>query len=225
MIGLIDSLTSTTLKWPEKIKHDYGIVETDVTRMFHVDYLTSMFRDFSRPNMYRMEINLADGGYYEFTNKSHVSKIEMLAKSANIPNYEISKLEIRRMGARIQLPSSQNYGELQVVFLSDDVQTQRKFLHAWMKHFVYDSDENTYARNHKLLGSDIYLYQLNNRFEPVFGIHLDLCWPTLIGEIQYSQDSENQIVEFPVTFAYSTYKIVSNVQDEFKLLGGLEGIV
>ena len=209
----------STLSWPGDIKHWYGTMETDINQMFHVDYLTAMFKDFSRPNMYRMEIELGSGRFYEFTKDKNVSKVEMLAKSANMPNYEISKLEIRRMGVKIPLPASQSYGELQTVFISDDAQTQRKFLHAWMKHFVYDSDNNTYRKNANLLQNNIYLYQLDNNFEAVFGIKLEMCWPSLIGEIQYSHDSENQIVEFPVTFSYTSYEVVSITQDYFYRTG------
>jgi hypothetical protein len=119
------------------------------------------------------------------------------------------------MGQRLYLPASQNYGDLQFTMLSDDYYSQRKFLHSWMKHMVYDSDRNTYSPTSYLANSTIKVLELDNRFNVVFGVELTHVWPSSIGEIQLSQDSENQLVEFPVVFAYSQYKILSPEEETY----------
>ena len=52
------------------------------------------------------------------------------------------------------------------------------------------------------------ILQLDNKFNIIFGIEFGFCWPTSLGELQLSQESDAQISEFPVTFKFSTYKVM-----------------
>ena len=206
------------LQWPQEIPSDYFNTAANERNLFHVDFLTSHFRDFARANLYVVQLKIRKDilAGFSFLGDSNLVKVQMLAKTANLPNYEISKLEIKRMGEKLFLPASQNYGDLQFTMLSDDLHTQRKFFHSWMKHSVYDSDNNTYSPVANLKYATIEVYQLDNKFNAVFGAEFTHVWPTSIGEIQLSQDSENQLVEFPVVFAYSQYKILTPSEETFK---------
>lgn len=180
-------------------------------KAFHVDYLTTHFRDFARSNLFKVEFNLSPEiqNKYDYISISNNEKTEFTAKTFNIPAYDMGKHEIKRMGQRIILPSTMNTGECQATFYCDDNYTQRKYLLSWFRTHVYDYDRNTYRKVASLHSSKITVYQLDNQFNIVMGFRLNHAWPTSIGEIQFSHDSENQITEFPATFAYSTYEILS----------------
>ena len=198
--------------WPENINRE-SFKDESYTKanVFHVDFLTSLYNDFSRSNLFKIEFDLVNEyqNNFEFISKGNQIKTEMMAKSFNMPSYDMGRQEIKRMGHRLLLPSTMNTGECQATFLCDDQYTQRKFLHSWFHKHVYDYDRSVYRKVAALKHCNIVVHQLDNKFNVVFSTKLKHAWPTSIGEIQLSHDSENQISEFPVTFAYSTYEILS----------------
>ena len=184
---------------------------------FHVDFLKNTFRDFARPNLYKVIFSFGsvipnDGSFLSPENNKSV---EFLAKAVNLPTFEVSKQEIKRMGQRIVLPASQVYQDLQMTMMCDDEYTSRKFLHAWQKRFVYDTEHNIYKKVTTMAKAQVVVLQLDNKYNVVFGAKFNYVWPNSIGEIQYAHDSDAQIVEFPVTFCYSTYTILSPEKDDF----------
>jgi hypothetical protein len=179
-------------------------------REFHVDFLKSTFKDFARNNLYRVVFNLStEAQNYLFTEDVPKFKTELLSKAINFPNFELSKLEIRRMGQRLYLPASQSFGELQFTILCDDEYTQRKFLHSWLNSMTYSSEDNTYKKNMFLTENSMDVYQLDNKMKPIFGARFTHCFPSTIGEIQMGFDSTDTLVEFPVSFSYSQYHIIA----------------
>jgi len=201
-------------RWPFNVEREqYQTYKTN--RAFHVDYLTSHFRDFARSNSFKVEflLNREIASKSQFLSNDNNVKTEFMAKTFNIPAYDMGKHELKRMGQRIVLPATMNTGECQATFYCDDNYTQRKYLLSWFRSHVYDNDRNIYKKVDYLKSSKIFVYQLDNQFNVVMGIRLNHAWPTSIGEIQFSHDSENQITEFPVTFAYSTYDIISPDSD------------
>jgi hypothetical protein len=100
-----------------------------------------------------------------------------------------------------------------MTLMCDDEYTQRKFLHSWLKHIVYDTDSNFYHKVTTTQLCKLIIRQLDNNFNTIFAAEFTGVWPHAIGEIQLSQDSDGQIVEFPATFCYSTYQILSDGTD------------
>lgn len=200
--------------WPTPVDpYTYRDDSSINKNLFHVDYLRNNFRDFARSNLFKVEFTLPNTTL-KFLDKDVIQKVEMTAKSINIPAYDMLKQEVKRMGQRVILPATMNTGECQVTFISDDEYKQRKFLHSWFHNLIYNYETNVYRP--VMSGADgcvIRIFQLDNKFNVIFGIQLDNCWPSSVGEIQLSQDSENQIAEFPASFAYSTYKIMTPEAD------------
>lgn len=192
-----------------------GYADTINERQFHVDYLLNTFSDFARPNMYKIEFeyNLGFSRDFDFLSEENKKRTEMTAKAVSIPAFDIGKQEIKRCGERLFIPTTQNFGDLQMTMMCDDNYTQRKFLHAWMKRIVYDTDYNIYQKVKMSQTSTIIIKQFDNKFNVVFAAVFRGAWPHSIGEIQLSFDSDSQIVEFPVNFCFSTYSILSNTQD------------
>ena len=176
---------------------------TDSSLIFHVDYLKATFNDFARTNLYKVEFI-----FDKATVVPEFLKLELLAKSVNMPDFNIGTKEIKRMGQRLYLPATQNYGDIQMVFVCDDNYTQKKMLHNWLFQLVYNTDENTFPTSSNFGKFVTRILQLDNKFNIIFGIEFVFCWPTSLGELQLSQESDAQISEFPVTFKFSTYKVM-----------------
>jgi hypothetical protein len=187
------------------------------SKEFHVDYLKNTFRDFARPNLYKVEFSFGDviPSDGSFLSPAKQNSIGFLAKATNLPNLEISKQEIKRMGQRIVLPASQVFQDLQMTMLCDDNYTARKFMHAWQKRMVYDVSANIYKKVTTMAKATVTVLQLDNQFKVVFGARFGYVWPNSIGEVQFAHDSDAQVVEFPTTFCYSTYTILSPEKDNF----------
>lgn len=211
--GQRDEILDDGTNWPQsEAGESFSTLFSDkVTgeRIFHVDYLKSKFTDFARPNLYRIEFWLPESltQDFDFLSAENKVKTEMMCKTSMFPQFEITRQEIRRMGMKVSLPAATNYGDLQVTIMADDQYTQRKFLHAWMKRLVYDTDNNYLRKISTTLSCKIRMYQLDNNFDVVMCAIFDNAWPTNLGEVQLSFDSDSQLIEFPVTFTYSTYTI------------------
>lgn len=205
--------------WPTTLSSDdisgYNVAANE-QKVFHVDYLKKTFRDFARPNLYKVEFNLGTFAPDDsFLAQSERNKIEFLVKSANIPAFDLGKLEIKRMGERIFVPTNQVYGELQLTFMCDQDYLPRKFLHAWTKRLVYDTQYNVYKKFSTMSQASATISQLDNNYNTTFSIDFKRIWCSSIGEIQLSQDSDSQVVEFPATFVYQSYDIITPDTDNF----------
>lgn len=202
--------------WPiETDKEEFNSDDTATKNLFHVDYLKQNFNDFARSNLFKVNFIIPETFQkdYIFSANDRVEQVEMTAKTCNIPNFEMGRLEIKRMGQRIIIPSTMNLGDCQFTFICDDNYKQRKFLHSWFHKIVYNNDLNVYRKLANLNYCTMQIFQLDNKFNVTFGVQLSHCWPSSIGEIQFSQDSENQVTDFPASFAYSTYEILSPESD------------
>lgn len=174
--------------------------------IFHVNFLKDTFSDFARPNLYKIVFNISESsmGTKNFQISDKVIT-EQSAKSITIPNFEITKKVIKRMGYTFNVPSVRNFPDVTCSFTCDSDYTSRKFFHKWMELTSYNTNSNTYSNN--MLESSIDIFQLDNKFDVVFGVKLHNAWPSSIGEVQLSFESDSQIVEYPVNFTYSTYDI------------------
>jgi hypothetical protein len=170
-------------------------------KIFHVDYLKTYFKDFARSNLYTVELTIPD----TTISSEEKTKVEMSAKTVNLPPFEIGKQEIRRMDQRFFLPTSQNYGDIQMTLFCDSKYSQRHFIHNWLYNCVYNTDHNIFNKMQTILGSSMRIIQFNNKFEPIFTAEFRGIWPTSIGEISLSYDADSQIVEFPVSMSYTSY--------------------
>jgi len=209
--SMIDKSTGVDYQYLYDVDPKIFYVENTVSEQFHVDHLKQTFRDFARSNLYRIMFILPSNitANFNYISTENQAKTEVLAKAVNFPSFDITKMEIKRMGQRLYVPSSQNYGELQFTMLSDDAYTQRKFLHSWMNACVYSTETNLFRDQNLLKYCSIEVYQLDNDMKPIFGAEFTYCFPNSIGEIQMSYDSADQLTEFPVTFAYSQYNIIT----------------
>ena len=175
-------------------------------KLYHVDFLKAHFKDFARSNLYTVEFNLPN--LNSFSNDDKKVKVEMSAKTVNIPAFDIGKQEIKRMGQRFYLPASQVFGDIQMTLFCDSEYTQRYFLHDWIKTLIYNTELNNYQKISIARQATMKIIQLDNKFNPIFTTLYRYIWPTSISEIQLSYESDAQVVEFPVTFSFSTYKIL-----------------
>lgn len=219
--GTTESATPFKNVWPEPRSNSEDFINlfdsSKENKQFHVDFFKEHIRDFSRPNMFRVQF---DFDSFSRSDESFLSKeacmiTESLVKSVSIPSFEISKLEIKRMGQRIFLPALRTHQDIQITFMCDDDYTPRKFLHSWLKRFVYDTDYNYFKKIKTMSACNMTVYQLDNNFKAFFAVRFEKVFPSVIGEIQLSHDSDSQVVEFPATFCYSTYTILSDTQDDF----------
>ena len=138
-------------------------------KIYHVDFLKSYFKDFARPNLYTVEFSLPTLD----TSVNTIIKVEMSAKTVNIPAFDIGKQEVKRMGQRFYLPTSQNYGDVQMTLFCDSEYTQRKFLHDWLKQLVYDTEMNTYKKMSIASKSIMVIRQFDNKFNTIFATEFD----------------------------------------------------
>lgn len=202
---------------PADYNQFWGKSNYDKSDRFHIDNLRMNLRDLARPNMFMCRcippspIRTSD----KYTNSSKNSGFSLiedefvtdLVKSTNIPSVEIGKIQISRMGNEIWVPGDSKFGDLSVTFYNDADLNVRSFFHQWHIMYVNNYYEGVSSYYPLAMDGTVIIEQLDNNFNVTYAIECRHAWPTTIGEIALSHETENSREEFQVTFAYSNYKI------------------
>lgn len=125
-----------------------------------------------------------------------------LATSAQLPGSTIGTIEQAFRGRVLKLAGDRTFEDFSVSFINDTNFALRDAFELWHNAI------NAYNSNTSAVSPDEYLvtvsvHQLNNNDERIKSYSLLNAFPTSIGSIELSQDSNNSIEEFDVTFAYS----------------------
>ena len=59
--------------------------------------------------------------------------------------------------------------------------------------------------------SDVFVYQLDSYGNRIKEFRLMLAWPSVVAPIELSQDANNQIEQFSVTFEFSDIEMAATI--------------
>lgn len=131
---------------------------------------------------------------------------DLLCKTAKLPSAEIAETEVFTKGRKLRIRGHRKFdGELTCTFLSDDAHTLRKAFENMME--ATDSyTNNVAATDHTTyMISGMTLVQLDGADAEKARWEFKNVWVKSIGELEFSSEEAEDILELSVTFSYSDY--------------------
>jgi hypothetical protein len=159
-----------------------------------VNAFKGSFADFGRANRFKVQISRLDG-----------SKMQFHCKSASLPGSVIEAIAVPYMGRQIKIAGDRTFEDWSITVMLDKTYKLRQDLYDWHEQInatignngpgsvsAYKSDATVQALN--IDGSVAGSYKFVGMF------------PTNVGAVEFSADSNNAISECAVTLAYDWYE-------------------
>lgn len=154
--------------------------------------------DVARPNRFEVVVE-----FPAFAGGADLSrKTSFFVNSTQLPSSTLGVTEVPFRGRMLKLPGDREFTDWTGNFIVDNSFDLRDAFERW------HNGMNSYNTN--IGASDINdvfgvvdVYQLDNNDNRIKEYNLLLAWPSVVGQIELAQDSNNTFEQFEVTFVYS----------------------
>ena len=168
----------------------------------------------ARSNKYRLSFAWP----MSFSGDSTLADVDVICKSATAPQREIGIIEVWNQGRKLVIPGDTAFDNAWAVdFYASENHQMRYDLVKWQ--VACDNfHKNTHSGKPEMIYADLRLEQLDSNGAVAAQYTLHNCFPTVVGEISYADDSENTPVEFNCTFSYTDWVLGIGEEDDFKTI-------
>jgi hypothetical protein len=131
------------------------------------------------------------------------SDMSFFVKSTTIPDKTLGMVEVAWMGQKIKLAGDPTFNDWSCTFVCDTNLTARKVIEAWYSlacETITNTRGTQLTYKHKIT-----VEILNGVNETVKKVALIGAFPTSLGELAVAHDSNDQVMEFTVNFAYDYF--------------------
>lgn len=150
----------------------------------------------ARPNKYMITITRIGG-----------SDISTLGKAASLPGKTIGMAEVWSQGRKLPLAGDTAFDTWDVTFYNDEFLSIRSRVEAWMRDIDDVQYNGSPLPNISGYGADMFVEQLDRTGASSAGVYRFYnAWPTSISAVDLGSDTNDQVSEFTVTFAYSHWE-------------------
>ena len=154
-----------------------------------------------RSNKYRVSFAWPRG----ITGVTSLSEVDVMAKSAIAPQKEIGVIEVWNQGRKLVIPGDTSFDNAWAVdFYLNETHSLRYDMLKWMQA-ADNFHTNVHSGQPDMIFADLRLEQLDSAGNVSAQYTLHNCWPSVVGEIAYGDDSENTPTEFNCTFTYTDW--------------------
>lgn len=165
----------------------------------------------ARSNKYRLSFSWPTG-VQGFTS---LQDADIICKSATAPQREIGVIELWNQGRKLVIPGDTTFDNTwSVDFYAAENHQMRYDLVKWQAA-CDNFHKNQHSGQPSAIYADLRLEQLDSAGNVSARYTLHNCFPTVVGEISYADDSENTPVEFNVTFSYTDWVLGSGEEDDY----------
>ena len=171
----------------------------------------------ARPALFKVILSVPNG--INISNVS-VSKFSFMCKAASLPAAEIGVTPAGYFGRQIKLAGDRTFGDWAVTVNNDEDFSVRALFETWsnaINRLVSNVRDPVLATEEYKVDLEVIQYAKDGteiRSYTMIG-----AWPTTIGEITLDWDTQNQIEQFGVTFAYDYW--VPLLESSDKKAGGV----
>lgn len=181
----------------------------------------NQIKDVVRPNRFRVEFyvnssvwrTLADTDSASVSDAQRISsdtyKLQFVVKAASLPQRTIGQVEYKRYGLTAKYIGDPTFEDIDITFINDYEMLGRRFIDGWMEQVVSFEGNKRLVSQNTAKGSSMVLYQLGRNGEPLRGYEFFDIWPKTVAQTDLNMESNDQVSDFAVTFAYSYWKAVS----------------
>lgn len=160
----------------------------------------------ARPNLFRVDLTFPAEG----ANASE--PFTFLCESASLPGFQLGQIGVHYFGRQIKFAGDRTFESWNINVINDEDFVVRNAFEAWQNRLGL-IDHETQAREHtidvgghEMLYVDITVTQFaKDSTTELKRYHLKKAWPSNIGPIELSWETNDQIEKFPVTFEYDYF--------------------
>jgi hypothetical protein len=171
----------------------------------------------ARPSLFNVFLSVPPG--IGIDNVS-VDKFRFVCRTAELPESTVSSIDIPYFGRRIKVAGERNFAGWGVTVMNDEDFSVRSMFEAWsnaINRMVANvRDPSVSAEQYKV---DLEVFQYGKDGSTLRSYKLIGAFPTQIGAISLSWDSQNAIEEFSVNFEYDYW--IPGVEVSDKKAGGV----
>lgn len=160
----------------------------------NINSFKGSFADFSRPNLFEVQVTRLDG-----------SKMKFHCKAASLPGSVIPAVKVPYMGRSIVIPGDRDYEEWSVTVMLEKDMTIRRDLFNW-KEEINATVGNTGAPP-SAIKSDGSVKSYNKDGSVGITFRLIGMFPTNVAGVDFNRDSANSITEVQCNFAYDYHEL------------------
>jgi hypothetical protein len=149
-----------------------------------------------------------------------VDKFRFVCKTAELPESNLSSIDIPYFGRRIKVAGERSFNDWSVTIMNDEDFSVRSMFETWsnaMNRLVSNvRDPGVSAEQYK---TDLEVIQYGKDGSEIRSYQFVGAFPTSVSNIGLSWDTANAVEEFSVTFAYDYWIPVTETSD--KKAGGV----
>ena len=161
------------------------------------DFKANLIGGGARPNQFRVTITPPPG----IAIGLDVRRSSFLAKASNLPGQTLGEIPIPFRGRNIYIAGDREFDTWSTIFINDTDFMVRNAIERWMNG-INDMVENTGVSSPAEYQADLFVEQLDRDDTILKTYLLRNCFPTTIGEIALSNENQDAIETFDVTWKY-----------------------
>lgn len=168
---------------------------------FHLKNFMAVMKDGARPNQFYVDLSLPPALIGAIPNASLAeNRMKFFIKSTSIPAMTIGAVTLNFRGGQYHLPGDKTFGDWTFTVVNDSDFLIRDAFERWNDLIVGNVDRDSAVEDDPLAYmSNGTVAQLSRNGNLLKTYLMTGVWPSEIGAIQLSDDSENQVEEFDVT--------------------------
>jgi hypothetical protein len=171
----------------------------------------------ARPSLFNVYLSVPIGVGLD---NISVQKFTFVCKTAELPEMNVSNVEIPYFGRKIKVAGERSFADWSVTVMNDEDFAVRAMFESWnnaINRLVSNvRDPNLSAEQYK---TDLEVIQYGKDGSLLRSYTLIGAWPAQLGAIALGWDSSNSIEEFTVNFCYDYW--VPTIEASDKKAGGL----
>lgn len=157
----------------------------------------------ARANKYRVNFAIPAA----VPNQSNLAHVDILCRSTSFPSMTVGQIEVFNQGRKLVIPGDTTYTNTWTltIYATEDHALRRDLI-AWMKacdHF----QNNEHSGNPSAVLGELSVEQLDSKGNPTVRYTFYNVFPTEIGEISLTDDTDAGVIEFDVTFSFTDWVV------------------
>ena len=156
----------------------------------------------ARPTLFEVEMTFPAG---VSNSNMAAKKMKFTCTGAAIPANSVGKIDVNFRGRKIPIPGDRTFSEMSLTVLNDVDWQVRNAFEEWMA-LINTHEGNIGNTTLSSVTSDFQVKQLNRDGSVVKTYKLISCFPSALGEITLSGDSNDSIETFTITIQYAYWQ-------------------
>lgn len=181
----------------------------------YIGYVTS--KGLARANRFAVVINLPSN----LANAENTKVLSLMCNQTDLPSKTINTSETKYNGDIRKYASGKTYYQHQFVFNVSSDMVEKEIMDAWMDFIIPESHELVYLSEY---ATDIEVYQLNTKDEPVHGVKLKKCFPVVANPLTVTNADSNTVHHLMVQFSYQSWETILSTSNVSNVKNSSEGI-